>query len=127
MIRLIQRKLIIPQGDTGTFTIPTQGSVSENDIAVLSIYDTLTHTTVLEKKIQATQETLSFNFSSEDTLNIEPDEREPGGRYRWDITIQRNPLYDENNNLIHYDNIDSYYAAFGLPVCVIKRVARNVL
>jgi len=64
---------------------------------------------------------------SEDTLNIEPDEKESGGRYRWDIVIQRNPLYDENNNLIHYDSIDSYYAAFTLPICVIKRVTRNVL
>lgn len=127
MIRLIQRKLIIPQGDTGTFTIPTQGSVSEGDVAIFSIYDTLTHTTVLEKEINATQETLTFNFATEDTLKIEPDEKEVGGRYRWDITIQRNPLYDDDNNLIHYDSVDSYYAAFGLPVCVIKRVTRNVL
>jgi len=87
MIRLIQRKLIIPQGDTGTFTIPTQGSVSEGDVAIFSIYDTLTHTTVLEKEINATQETLTFNFTTEDTLKIEPDDKEVGGRYRWDITI----------------------------------------
>lgn len=127
MIRLIQRKLIIPQGDTGTFTIPTQGAVSDSDIAIFAIYDTLTHTTVLEKKINATPETLTFNFLSEDTLNIEPDEREQGGRYRWDIIIQRNPIYDENNNLIHYDSVDSYYAAFTLPLCVIKRVTRDVL
>ena len=127
MIRLIQRKLIIPQGDTGNFTIPTQGEVGENDLATFAIYDTLTHKTVLEKKIVATPETLTFNFATEDTLKIEPDEKECGGRYRWDITIQRDPLYDENNNLIHYDSVDSYYAAFGLPICVIKRVTRNVL
>ena len=127
MIRLIRRKLIIPQGDTGTFTIPTQGAVSTGDVAIFSIYDTLTHATVLEKKIEATPETLTFNFAAEDTLNIEPDEKETGGRYCWDITIQRNPIYDENNNLIHYDSVDSYYAAFSLPVCVIRRVTRNVL
>lgn len=124
MIRLIQRRLIIPQGDTGTFTIPTQGTVSANDIAILSIYDTLTHQTVLEKKINATPETLTFNFLSEDTLNIEPDDR--GYRYTWDVTILRNPEYDTNEELIHADDIDSYYAAFGLPSCVIKRVTRNV-
>jgi len=124
MIRLIQRRLIIPQGDTGTFTIPTQGTVGANDIAILSIYDNLTHQTVLEKKINATSETLTFNFLSEDTLNIEPDDR--GYRYTWDITILRNPEYDENEELIHADDIDSYYAAFGLPSCVIKRVTRNV-
>ena len=125
MIRLIGRRLIIPQGDTGTFTIPTQGTVSTGDVAVLAIFDNLTHTTVLEKKIEATPETLTFNFETEDTLNIEPDDR--GKRYVWDITIQRNPIYDENDNLIHYDEVDSYYAAFnGLPSCVIKRVTRNV-
>lgn len=124
MIRLIGRRLIIPQGDTGTFTIPTQGSVSAGDKAIFAIYDNLTRTTVLEKKIDATSETLTFNFETEDTLNIEPDNR--GHRYSWDIVIQRNPLYDSNNELIHCDSIDSYYAAFGLPSCVIKRVTRNV-
>ena len=49
MIRLVQRRLIIPQGDTGTFTIPTQGTVNEGDIAIFAIYDTLPHKTVLEK------------------------------------------------------------------------------
>ena len=124
MIRLVQRRLIIPQGDTGTFTIPTQGTVEQGDVAIFSIFDNLTHNTVLEKKIPATAETLTFNFETEDTLGLEPDDR--GSRYSWDITIQRNPLYDENEELIHYDSIDSYYAAFGLPSCVIKRVTRNV-
>lgn len=124
MIRLIGRKLIIPQGDTGTFTIPTQGTVSAGDVAVFAIYDNLTHETVCEKKIEATAETLTFNFETEDTLNIEPSDNT--GRYSWDIVLQRNPSYDENEQLIHYDSIDSYYAAFSLPPCMIKKVTRNV-
>ena len=48
--------------------------MGDNDVATFAIYDTLTHTTVLEKKITATPETLTFNFESEDTINIEPDE-----------------------------------------------------
>ena len=124
MIRLIQRRLIIPQGDTGTFTIPTQGSVESGDVAIFAIFDNLTQKTVLEKKIAATADTLTFNFTSDDTLNIEPDEK--GSRYSWDITLLRNPTYDENNELIHADSIDSYYAAYSLPPCVIKRVTRNV-
>ena len=118
MIRLIGRKLIIPQGDTGTFTIPTQGTVSQGDKAIFSVYDNLTHKTIIEKQIDATDETLSFAFTSNDTLitvdnePIEPDDR--GSRYSWDITIVR------------ANSIDSYYAAFSLPPCVIKRVTRNV-
>ena len=118
MIRLIGRKLIIPQGDTGTFTIPTQGTVTTGDRAILSIYDNLTHTTILQKSIDATNETLTFTFDSNDTLvmqdgtPIEPDDR--GYRYSWDIT------------LIRADSVDSYYAGFRLPSCVIKRVTRNV-
>ena len=100
MIRLIGRKLIIPQGDTGMFTIPTQGTVSQGDKAIL------------EKEIDATAETLTFEFETNDTLNIEPDDR--GYRYSWDIAIKRS------------NSIDSYYAAFSLPPCVIKRVTRNV-
>lgn len=131
MIRLIGRRLIIPQGDTGTFTIPTQGEVSSGDKAILSVYDNLTHKTIIEKKIDATSNTLEFQFESNDTLiakdgePIEPDDR--GSRYSWDVTILRNPLYDENEGtLMHADDIDSYYAAFSLPPCVIKRVTRNV-
>ena len=128
MIRLVQRRLIIPQGDTGTFKIPTQGSVEQGDVAIFSIYDNLTHKTVLEKKIDATADTLSFDFVPEDTLSIEPTETTYGAssRYTWDITILRGPEYDENDELIHADSIDSYYAGFDLPPCIIKRVTRNV-
>lgn len=123
MIRLIQRRLIIPRGDTGSFTIPTQGSVDSGDLAILSIYDPLTNKTVCEKKIEATNETLTFNFTHEDTVEIEPSER-----YQWDIKIYRGPQYDENDNLVGGTTIDSYYAAFGkdMPKCVIKQVAQNV-
>lgn len=124
MIRLIRRRLIIPQGDTGTFTIPTQGTVSLGDKAIFAVYDNLTHKTVLEKQIDATPDTLTFHFVSEDTLNIEPDDR--GSRYSWDITILRDPIYDLNNQVTGYREIDSYYAAFKLPPCVIRRVMRNV-
>ena len=123
MIRLIQRRLIIPQGDTGTFTIPTQGSVSEGDQAIFAIYDNLTHTTVLEKQIAATNDTLTFSFEAADTIDIEPDDR--GSRYSWDITLMRDPIY-ENEELVGYGDIDSYYSAFRLPPCVIKRVTRDV-
>jgi len=101
-----------------------QGTMEENDRALISIYDNLTHTVVLEKEMEQKENTLSYTFASEDTIDLEPDDR--GSRYSWDITIQRNPLYDENDKLIHYDSVDSYYAAFSLPPCLIKRVTRNV-
>ena len=123
MIRLIGRRLVIPRGDTGSFTIPTQGTVEQGDLAIFSIYDPLTQTTVCEKIIDATEETLTFNFTHADTVKIEPSDR-----YQWDIKIYRNPEYDENNNLINGEEIDSYYAAFGknMPKCVIKQVAQRV-
>ena len=124
MIRVVQRRLIIPQGDTGEFSIPTQGTVSEGDVAILAIYDNLTHTTKLEKKINATEEILVFNFTTEDTINIEPTDNP--GRYSWDIVIMRNPQYDSQDQLIGYQYTDSYYAAYKLPPCIIKRVTRNV-
>lgn len=123
MIRLIGRRLIIPRGDTGSFTIPTQGDVESGDLAILSIYDPLTQTTVCEKIIEATDETLTFHFAHNDTVGIEPSER-----YQWDIKLYRSPEYDENNNLIGGEEIDSYYSAFGkaMPKCVIKQVAQHV-
>ena len=41
MIRLIQRRLIIPRGDTGSFSIPTIGTVGASDIAIFGIFDPL--------------------------------------------------------------------------------------
>lgn len=123
MIRLIQRRLIIPRGDTGEFTIPTAGSVEQGDIAIFAIYDPLLQKTVCQKQINATNETLKFIFEHEDTVNIEPSDR-----YEWDIKIYRQPIYDENNKLIGGSSIDSYYSAFGdkMPKCVIKQVAQDV-
>ena len=122
MIRIVQRRLIIPQGDTGTFTIPTQGSVSIGDKAILAIYDNLTHKTVLEKETDATNDALTFTFETADTINIEPDDR--GNRYSWDITLMRSPEIVEGKTV--YGDIDSYYSAFKLPPCIIKKVTRNV-
>ena len=125
MIRLIGRKLIIPQGDTGSFTIPTLGTIDAGDKAIFAIYDNLTHVTVCEKSIEIIEpsETLVFNFVPEDTINIEADDK--GRRYTWDIVIMRKPYQDENDNT-QYEEVDSYYAAFKLPPCAIRRVTRNV-
>lgn len=123
MIRLIQRRLVIPRGDTGSFTIPTLGTVNSGDKAVLAIYDPLTRTTVCTKVADANGETLEFQFVREDTVNIEPSDR-----YEWDIIIYRSPVLDEKGIPINGTSIDSYYAAFGIsmPKCVIKQVAQNV-
>ena len=124
MIRLIQRRLIIPQGDTGTFTIPIQGTMGEHDIALLSIYDPLTRTTLknLEGTVDSENNVLNFNFAREDTLGIEP-----SNKYLWDITIYRNAEYNrETEQLISADTIDSYYSAFRLPTCEIRVVTSNV-
>jgi hypothetical protein len=120
MIRLIQRRLIIPRGDTGSFTIPTQGTVGNGDIAVFSIYDPMTQKTVFEKEVPATAETLEIPFTHKDTVGITPK------KYLWDIKIYKNPQYDEEGLLIGGDEINSYYAAFSLPVCEIKEVAQDV-
>ena len=122
MIRLIQRRLIVPRGDTGSFTIPVQGTVESGNVAVFSIYDPMTQKTVLEKEITFTggEETFTIEFVHADTVNIQPK------KYVWDIKIYKNPQRDEDSLLIGGDEINSYYAAFSLPVCEIKEVAQNV-
>lgn len=115
MIRLIRRRLIIPQGDTGTVTIPTLGTVENGDVAVLLITNPLTREVIFEKKIDATPELLSFSFTHDETLILEP------GKYNWDIKIYYSPVYDEEGKLIGGAEVNSYYSAFRLPVCEIRR------
>lgn len=120
MIRVIQRRIIIPRGDTGSFTIPTPIEVREGDKAVFSVYNKLNHTTVLEKIIDATEGTITVPFEHNDTVNI------PAGKYLWDIKIYSGPIYDEDGLLIGGSAINSYYAAFSLPVFEVREVAENV-
>lgn len=122
MIRLIQRRLIIPQGDTGTFTIPIQGTMGENDKAILSIYDPLTQKTLFNGLgvVDSNNNVLNFNFVPADTLQIEPSKR-----YLWDITIYRGATYLEGK-ITSANTIDSYYAAFKLPTCEIRAVTSDV-
>lgn len=122
MIRMVQRRLIIPRGDTGSFSIPLLTGVAAGDVAVFSIYDTLTHSTVFEKEItlDGTEEQLVVPFVHQDTVNLQ------AKKYVWDIKIYNSPVRDEDGILIDGAEINSYYASFSLPVCEIKEVAENV-
>ena len=49
MLRLINRRLIIPRGDSGSFALPTLGIADEGNVAIFSIFDTLTRETKAQK------------------------------------------------------------------------------
>ena len=95
MIRLIQRRLIIPRGDTGSFTIPTLATAAESDIAVFTVFDTTTRTKLFEKIVSAGSDTITINFTHEDTVNLKP------GKYLWDIKFYKDPKYVKDD----YDNL----------------------
>lgn len=125
MIRLIQRRLIIPRGDTGSFTIPILGQAEDGDVAVFSIFDPLTKTTVCEKHFSVTAEVLESKnlnivLERDDTVNLK------AKKYFWDITMYHTPIYNSDSVLIGGAEINSYYAGFSLPICEIKEVAENV-
>lgn len=110
MIRLAQRRLIIPRGDTGQFSIPALNQEA-NAIAVFSIFNEReriwTHEYAIENGM------ITIRFEHEDTRDL------PLGKYFWDIKIYVNPRYNENGLLIDGDEVDSYYAGFQLPECEI--------
>lgn len=118
MIRVIQRRLIIPRGDTGTFTLPLLPGTEEGETAVFSIYDPLTKEVLLQKLgvIDKDKQQLKISFAHEDTMEIEPSRR-----YEWDVTIYKEASdYDENGIPHNGTQVNSYYAAFSLPVCEIR-------
>ena len=122
MIRMIQRRLIIPRGDTGSFSLPLNQSVAAGAIALFAIYDPLTRKTLFSKEIALTDGAESFQIpiAHEDTANLAP------ANYLWDVTIYNPPIRDEENTLIGGTEVNSYFAPFKLPTCVIKEVAHNV-
>ena len=123
MIRLIQRRLIIPRGDTGSFTIPIQGTMEENDAAIFYIYDPMTKKSVQTIKGEVDGDNITINFSRNKTINL------ISKKYYWDIVIYKNPEYDEDDEEQEYPingtEINSYYASFSLPICEIKEAANN--
>lgn len=120
MIRLIQRHLIIPRGDTGSFTIPTIATMSSSDVAVFTIFDCLTRSKIFEKNAVVNGNTLLIEFTHNDTVNLPP------GKYVWDIKFYKNPQYSDEI-LINGEEVDSYYAGFTLPECDIKETGDNLL
>lgn len=120
MIRLINRRLIIPRGDTGSFTVPVLTNSSAADISVFTIFDCLTRRKVFQKEITAADNTLTVEFTHEDTVNLVP------GRYVWDIKYYKNPTYADGE-LIDGEEVDSYYAGFSLPICEIKETGDTLL
>lgn len=143
MIRLIRRRLIIPRGDTGTFTIPVQGTTKDGDIAVFSLYDPLTRKVVLELTdiLEDSAKEINITFSRDNTVNLIPK------KYFWDIKMYYEPtqyktkegeiidkedivdmedIQDKEYIPVNAATIDSYYAAFSLPVCEIREVTQDV-
>ena len=122
MIRLVQRRLIIPRGDTGSFSIPTIAAASSADVAIFTIFDCLTRSIAFQKTLTLTggEEYLEFNFTHNDTVNLMP------GNYFWDIKFYKNPVYLDEE-LVDGEEVDSYYAGFKLPECEIRETGDNLL
>ena len=113
MIRLAQRRLIIPRGDTGQFSVPAliDAVPDATVIAVFSIFNEQKRIWTHEYEVENGMVTIKFEH--EDTKNL------PIGRYYWDIKIYINPQYDDSGLLIDGDEVHSYYAGFKLPECEI--------
>lgn len=120
MIRLVQRRLIIPRGDTGTFSIPSIADKDTGDVAIFTIFDPLEHKKIFEKSMELSDEVLSLSLTHGDTVNL------PVGQYVWDIKFYNNPVFADEH-LVSGEEIDSYYAAFSLPQCEIKETGDNLL
>lgn len=114
MIRLRNKTILIPRGDTGVFSIMNKRIPQNENLAVLSVYDPLTNETVLEKTVSAAYESLTFFFEEQDTINLFPK------KYLWDIKLYSSPYIKEGE--MFWGSIDSYYSAYGLPSFIITEV-----
>lgn len=120
MIRVVQRRLIIPRGDTGTFSVPVLETLNTNNAAILFIFNPLTHKRlpVLEGQIADGQITFRFDYAY--TVNL------PVGKYVWDIKFYQNPIILDGE-IVGGQEVDSYYAAYSLPECEIRPTGDKLL
>jgi len=120
MIRVLQRKLIIPRGDTGSFSIPLIALADVGDVAVFTIFDDVTQTRLFQKTAEIENDQLTITFTHNDTVNLKP------GKYLWDIRFYHNPVFAENK-IIDGEEINSYYAGYTLPTCEVRETGDNML
>ena len=120
MIRLIQRRLIVPRGDTGTFSIPVLAGKDSGDTSVFTIFSPLTHRKIFEKVMENSDGVLKMDLTHGDTVNL------PVGDYVWDIKFYTDPVF-VNEKLVSGTEVDSYYSAFQLPICEIRETGDNLL
>lgn len=115
MIRIIGKRLIMAKGDTGKIVLPNISNYNQYAVAVLTVYDPLYRTKVIEKITRANEEFLSFSFDAVDTQQLEP------RSYNWDVTIYLKPLFDEDGFPIDGEEVHSYYGSrLKLPKFIIK-------
>ena len=120
MIRLIQRRLIVPRGDTGTFSIPVLAGKKLGDLPIFTVFDPLTHRKIFEKVMQLSNGVLNMELTHGDTVNL------PVGQYVWDIKFYSDPVFMDGV-LVSGSEVDSYYSAFALPECEIRETGDNLL
>lgn len=120
MIRLVQRQLIIPRGDTGTFSIPVIAEVGNSDASVFTIFNPLVHKKIFQKEMIEENGVLTLTLNHGDTVNL------PVGEYVWDIKFYKN-VVKVDDVFVTGDEVSSYYAAFKLPVCEIRQTGDTLL
>lgn len=120
MIRLIGRRLIIPRGDTGSFTIPVLSKSESDSIGVFTIFNPVTKTRVFQKQVEVQGDVFNIEFNHGETVNL------LAGDYLWDIKFYINPII-EDNKVIDGTEVDSYYAAFQIPKCEIRETGDDFM
>lgn len=118
MVRIIGTRIIIPKGDTGSFSLPRQET--NTNYAKFIVQDPLTLENVIEKEITLVDNYFVVDLTSEDTREL------PAKKYFWDIKSYYEPSFDEDGILVDALEIHSYYSAFKHPLFIIKEVIKDV-
>lgn len=116
MIRIVSHnRIIIPHGDSGIIRMPIRGETTARDLAIFTVYDPLTNSTVIRKITSADADIATIIIDREDTISLTP------GHYYYDFCIYHHPMYDDDDELIGALEVDSYYSAYKLPIFCIRR------
>jgi len=100
--------------------VPVLSSYNSGDVAVFSIINPITQSKIYEKIVEVTESVITIKFEHGDTVNL------PVGKYLWDIKFYQNPVIVDGE-LVNGTEIDSYYAAFTMPVCEIRQTGDNLM
>lgn len=110
MVTISGMNVSIRRGDSGGFDIRTSGYVFGTDDRALFTIKDANNQTIRRELLPITDGVVAIDFTVAETKSMRY------GDYKWDVRFITDPVYDENDQLIGGQEVDTPYTDLRLTI-----------